>query len=145
MSATIDLLGAVPRPLRWLAAAGVMALLFWFSSQHSVAVTTAPYWDTITRKGAHLGIYGLLAACYAWALPPMRYRFVTALLLTVLYGVSDEIHQTLVPPREGSPIDVLIDASGAALALGFLKLVCRRVQAWRDGPAARESAIARVE
>jgi VanZ family protein len=38
-------------------------------------------------------------------------------VLAVLYAVSDEVHQTFVAGRHGSPRDVLIDAVGAALGL----------------------------
>jgi VanZ family protein len=36
------------------------------------------------------------------------------------YAVTDEIHQTFVPTRNGSPVDVLIDAAGAATAMAAL-------------------------
>jgi VanZ family protein len=42
---------------------------------------------------------------------------VIALLLAIVYAASDEIHQTLVPGRNGSILDVLIDGSGALTAL----------------------------
>jgi VanZ family protein len=33
--------------------------------------------------------------------------------------VSDEFHQTFVEGRHGSPVDVLIDAAGVALAMAL--------------------------
>jgi VanZ family protein len=35
----------------------------------------------------------------------------------VLYAVSDEVHQALVPGRMGSPLDVAIDAAGVVLGV----------------------------
>jgi VanZ family protein len=43
---------------------------------------------------------------------------VAAALVAVLYGVTDELHQTLVPGRAADTRDVAADAAGAALAVG---------------------------
>jgi len=40
-----------------------------------------------------------------------------AFVITVLYGVSDEFHQSFVPGRTPDVADVAADAAGAALAL----------------------------
>jgi VanZ family protein len=40
--------------------------------------------------------------------------------IAVGYAITDEIHQTFVPTRNGSPVDVLIDAVGAAAAMAAL-------------------------
>jgi VanZ family protein len=37
-------------------------------------------------------------------------------VLAVLYAISDEVHQSFVPTREGTLRDVIIDAIGALLA-----------------------------
>ena len=42
-----------------------------------------------------------------------------ALIFTILYGISDEIHQSFVPTRTPSLTDVLID-SGAGLTMYYL-------------------------
>ena len=41
---------------------------------------------------------------------------VVAWTATVLYAISDEVHQVFVPGRSGRALDVLIDACGALLA-----------------------------
>lgn len=43
----------------------------------------------------------------------------TALIFTVLYGISDEIHQSFVPTRTPSLTDVIID-SAAGLSMLYL-------------------------
>lgn len=42
-----------------------------------------------------------------------------ALIFTILYGISDEIHQSFIPTRTPSLTDVLID-SGAGLTMFYL-------------------------
>jgi VanZ family protein len=45
-----------------------------------------------------------------------------AIILTVLYGVSDEIHQLFVPSRSADPYDVVADASGAIIVQGLISI-----------------------
>lgn len=44
-----------------------------------------------------------------------------AFIFAVLYALSDEIHQTLVPTREGTLRDVIIDTAGITLMYFFIK------------------------
>ncbi len=62
-----------------------------------------------------------------------------------LYAISDEVHQTFVPSRMGSVLDVLLDSAGALGGLLTLRAWC----SWRRGlgpaqsprdPAARPRA-----
>ena len=60
------------------------------------------------------------AAIRTW---PTRARWRTAALgalVTVAFGVSDEIHQSFVPGRDADVLDVVADALGAAVgAAGY--------------------------
>ena len=38
-------------------------------------------------------------------------------MIAIGYAITDELHQTTVDGRVGSPVDVLIDAAGVALAI----------------------------
>ena len=42
--------------------------------------------------------------------------------LTVIYAVSDEIHQAFVPGRSAQLSDVCIDACGAAIGLSLIHI-----------------------
>ncbi len=94
---------------------------------------------TFVRKCAHVGEYAVLALL-CWralrnSLPCERtdwdWKVASwTLLVVVLYAASDELHQTFVPSRQGSPVDVLIDSSGAALALIFLWALGRWRHRW---------------
>ncbi len=72
----------------------------------------------LIRKAAHFTNYAILF----WLLyrGPMRRRPMIALLLCVLYAITDESHQILVPGRTPSPFDVILDSSGAMFSRFFL-------------------------
>lgn len=76
--------------------------------------------DLLVKKGGHAFGYGLLGLAYYYALPPRlshRYRWVLALLMAVLFSLSDEYHQYFVEGRGSTLSDVGIDTAGASLAL----------------------------
>ncbi|MFB3895137.1 MAG: VanZ family protein [bacterium] len=52
-----------------------------------------------------------------------RYAGIFAIVFCVFYGISDEIHQSFVPPRETDPIDLLADTIGATVgqAIHYIK------------------------
>lgn len=64
--------------------------------------------------------YGLLSISFWHALKWEKKYTGWAWLLAVLYAVTDEIHQSFIPGRHPSPLDVIFfDATGAAVALWF--------------------------
>jgi VanZ family protein len=92
------------------------------------------------RKCAHVTEYAVLAMLVWRALrkpaehgnAPWRWSEAGLVLtLVALYAASDEIHQAFVPSRVASVRDVLLDSTGAALALlalwGFTLLRKRRL------------------
>lgn len=103
-----------------------MGIIFWLSSQPQPFDLPEPLLQTLVSNGGHMiGYAGLsvlwwraLAARRAW---PEHRTLALAFLLTVLYAISDEVHQTSVPGRTGSLVDVLIDTAGAALGLWLLR------------------------
>jgi VanZ family protein len=70
-------------------------------------------WDLVLRKIAHTAEYAVLGALLVRATG----RSGLAFTLGTLYAVTDEIHQTFVRGRHGSPVDVAIDAVGVALGI----------------------------
>jgi VanZ family protein len=85
------------------------AVIFAFSSVPDLG-TGLGTWDLVLRKLAHAAEFGLLGLLLARALG----RPAVALALGALYAVSDEIHQSFVPGRVASPLDVLVDTAGVA-------------------------------
>lgn len=102
----------------------LMALIFWLSAQSDLS-TDLGLADLILRKLAHMTAFGSLAALWWWALRPATARALApAVVIAVLYAISDEYHQTFVEGRSGSPVDVAIDCVGIGVAA---LLVSRRL------------------
>ena len=98
------------------------------------------------RKAAHVTEYAILAALLVRAFHggarTVRWTHVTgAVSIASTYAALDELHQSFVASRTGSPADVLIDAAGAALgACAFWWVITRRRTDVRDGSTARTLA-----
>ncbi len=101
---------------RWLPALVLMITIFAFSSRTSDELPSFGGWDYFVKKSAHGIGYGLLALAYLRALPGRNYKL--AWLLAVLYSLTDEFHQSFVPGRRASLIDVFVfDNLGAIITL----------------------------
>jgi len=79
-------------------------------------------WDMVhlyIRKAGHFTGYGLIGLCWlrAWWMTLRHSRFLLDALLalagTAFIASCDEFHQSFIPNRTGTPLDVLIDCSGA--------------------------------
>lgn len=101
------------------------------------------------RKGAHVTEYAVFALLlwrtlsYTWHGSSRSWSWKIAgcvLLLAVVYAASDEWHQRFVPNREGRPMDVLIDTSGAVLGLAVMWAWTRRRQLSTPATAPARSA-----
>jgi VanZ family protein len=71
-----------------------------------------------------LTIYGLLALAVMWGFGPGREgAFVKVAVETVLfclvYGMTDEFHQSFIPRRSVSGLDLLADLAGVMLVCGI--------------------------
>ena len=94
-----------------------MALIFWFSSQSVLVDIESDANEKLIYKTAHITVYAVLAWLWWRALAARREVswsiLLWALLFTVFYGISDEIHQLFVPGRHGQITDVFFDTAGA--------------------------------
>ena len=107
----------------------VMALIFALSATPDLSSGLGT-WDFILRKIAHVTIFALLwltvARATEWRRP------IVAALIAVLYAASDELHQSFVEGRHGTPVDVMIDSAGVGLAALAWAIAARR--RGRPGP-----------
>jgi VanZ family protein len=107
--------------LRWLPAIAMMTVIFGFSSIPSQEMPSFGLWDLVVKKGAHMLGYGFLALAYWVGLRFDKRRWWLAFILAVLYAIMDEFHQSFVPGRHPSWVDVLVfDGGGAVIALGLV-------------------------
>jgi VanZ family protein len=100
-----------------------MALIFFFSHQPDLS-SGLGVWDLIGRKIFHAAEYALLCFLLWRALAEVTTReraLSAAAALSLAYAVSDEVHQTFIEGRHGSPIDVAIDSVGIAAASLFVR------------------------
>src|SRR2546427_3352373 len=76
----------------------------------------------LLRKGAHLTEYAILAALWYRAFTRERNLSAraaswTAFAISLAWAALDEWHQSFLPSRTSSAMDVALDGAGAALAL----------------------------
>lgn len=89
------------------------------------------------RKTAHLTEYALLAVFLLRALSAQAVQLrsahaFTAIGVAAIWAATDEFHQSFVPTRTASPVDVLIDVCGAICGV-LLYLILRRQRCKRTG------------
>jgi VanZ family protein len=99
---------------RWLPALLMMTLIFGFSSIPSKEMPKFGAFDFSVKKLGHAMGYGLLALSYQRGLGGKRPWL--AWILTLAYAATDEFHQSFVPGRNASPVDVLLYDNLGALA-----------------------------
>lgn len=107
-----------------------MAVIFLVSAQSSLPQMPEPWLDVLLKKTGHAIAYGLLAWLYLRAVRRDREASdglrLLSLLLAAAYGVSDEFHQSFVPGRVPRLSDVLVDGTGATLAMLLQRWWSRR-------------------
>ena len=95
----------------------MMGLIFWLSSQATLPSPPDDLLDFLLKKLGHVVAYGALALCYLRGVRGAGRPYVWAFLLSLAYAASDEVHQSMVPPRGASAADVALDALAAAAVL----------------------------
>jgi VanZ family protein len=103
---------------RWLPAILMMVVIFGFSSITGKEMPYFGTWDLVVKKGAHMLGYGLLASALWYAQGFDKRRWWVAIIMAILYAISDEFHQSFILGRHPSWVDaIVIDGSGATLGL----------------------------
>lgn len=110
------------QPLVWRALLFLwMTTIFILSAQSSLPT---PSLFEGQDKLEHFLAYGLLGILLSRSLRPMKVetwqRIMLITVSTTLYGISDEYHQSFVPGRDVSALDVLADGVGGFFAAQVL-------------------------
>lgn len=127
-----------PRWVRLSLVAAVMGLILYYSVipvPGSATFRTGPFGVLGLSKWLHLLSYGGLAATLAYAFHdssrPTWQILAVVFLVAVGYGVGVEVVQATVPERTFSPQDMLVNATGAAVAVGLWRGVAGYVRFYR--------------
>ena len=107
-------------------------LIFIQSSYPSIeSVPKLPHMD----KVLHFVGYALLGALFLRAFKTSRiknnlkFMLILSILLSSLYGISDEIHQYLIPYRDADLMDVLADTLGGIMGVYIYQAVAGKTSA----------------
>jgi hypothetical protein len=123
----------VGRFLPWLPALAWAGLIFLVSARPSVPMPAVTHFD----KLAHFAAYCVLGLCLAYA--QGRTGVLSPgwmVLVGVLYGVSDELHQSFVPGRTAELGDWIADSLGVIAGVAIHTWAARRWPCLRAGLAA---------
>lgn len=102
---------------RWLPLLLAMGVIFFASHQPAADLPNFGLWDLAFKKTGHFLGYAGLALLALRAVVDKQRPYLTAFLIVLLYSISDEFHQTFIPGRNGTPVDVFIDMCGAIACL----------------------------
>ncbi len=96
-------------------------LIFFLSAQQVLPSLSISILDLIFKKTAHIFVYAVLYYLLIRGYQQIGYNFkkiwLQALILCLLYAISDELHQATVSGRTSSAIDVGFDLFGASLVV----------------------------
>ena len=117
-------------PALFLAATIAYCIFIFSLSSISSFPVSSPFPDF--DKLAHFCLYGGLAGLMALGLQRARHRysrkvlFIVPIGFSVLYGLSDEVHQLFVESRSFEVWDIAADAVGAACAILLVLFIYKR-------------------
>ncbi|HLD28397.1 MAG TPA: VanZ family protein [Patescibacteria group bacterium] len=116
----------------WTLAIVWMALIFWSSSVSDFGLGggESGQGSDVYSSIAHVVLYAVLTGLLIRALMSSGYKLTVAFfggfIIAILYGISDEVHQSFVPGRESHISDWLFDLIGSYLVLSAYTYKYRR-------------------
>ena len=97
-----------------------MLIIFYASSRQKIAISQSFWLSFLLFKSLHVIEYGVLFLLWAFALNNKPYSIEASILISSVYGIIDETHQTFVPTRQGRVQDVIIDITGILIFWAFV-------------------------
>ncbi len=111
------ILSACLPPIIWA------GLIFFLSAQSTLPGASYPLLDYVFKQGAHVFVYAVLhfliwRAVKITTLPPHNKTklLVIPILLATMYALTDELHQSFIPGREATLVDIGFDLVGIAIS-----------------------------
>ncbi len=100
----------------WLPVVAWAALIFALSSIPNLTTTGGVLGDVLS-SGAHAVEYAVFGALLVRALEARVLAFAAG----IAYAITDEIHQSFVPGRVASGVDLVVDAIGLLAGIALLE------------------------
>lgn len=88
-------------------------LIFFLSDQSTLPGASYPLIDLILKQSAHVFVYAVLYFLI-WRIN--KKSIIAPLLLTFTYALTDEFHQSFIPGRTATIIDIGFDSIGIAIS-----------------------------
>ena len=105
----------------WLTAALIwMGIIFFLSSIPNLELSgTLSTYDLALRKLAHITEYAILTMLLlkTFTANADRKKYILVACIAIVYACSDELHQSLVPTRDGKIADIIIDSIGIVIGI----------------------------
>lgn len=111
----------------WLPPILWMGFIFFLSSNQRVSITHTYSVDFLIFKTSHMIEYSILYFLLFRGFYSIknkqasRNKLLVSLIISILFSISDEIHQLFTPTREGTLRDVLIDTTGILIMYIYIK------------------------
>lgn len=116
----------------WLPVILWALVIFVFSSCPTRSASEIHWKDFVVKKTAHMVEYGILCLATYRALISegikRRKAGSYSIIFSILYGFTDEYHQSFTPGRMPRSYDVLFDTIGAVFAIYFVWKLLPRYQ-----------------
>ena len=118
----------------WSPFLAALAVVFWLSSL-SVVPGAHYFWDKLLHMVGYAVLGVLALRAFHGGFEHLRSKqTLYAALAVILWGISDEFHQSFVPGRDASSWDVVADALGFGFAaLVFATVWSRSARPQRTG------------
>jgi VanZ family protein len=104
----------------WLPVLIWASFIFYLSAVPYLSSGLEKFWDVILRKIGHIFVFAVLFLLLA---RPLKKSLKWALILSLLYAVSDEWHQSFTPGRSPGLADLCFDFAGVFLGYLFWPLI----------------------
>ena len=118
----------------WSAPFAYAALIFHFSSESNpLPVLTQHVWDKALHAIEYAGLAVLLSRAWRGEGLGRASATVIAIVVTMLYAASDELHQMWVPGRDSSVFDWTADAIGGIAGATAFAALTTVTEARSDG------------
>jgi VanZ family protein len=107
-------------PLHLVVLLAWMGLIVYWSNQPNLPIDQPSVADAahnLQHRVAHVLAYGLMGLLAWWTFAGRPRAWLIAIVVTSVFGMTDEFHQSFIPGRRAAVDDWLVDTFSAAVAI----------------------------